>query len=308
MTEKIKQYWNSPVGKAAVAVVTALLLTIGVVIVVEDTNDDGSPDKITITVNQKSDRAPSVHPSETELEVPAPVLAEVARDEIHEDARDETPPQVSPQEAQKINNTIEKQIAVDPLPLSFPLAATSYTGCRARFVGNQSSRNGARPRQVWMHYTVSPNRPGRSDVDSITALFNNLGFQASSNFVVDRDGNCNYIVPTYRKAWTQAAANPIAISFEIINTGSEKPFMKNAGYRQVSRTIARLSTQYGIPLQLGSHGCTGARKGIVYHKMGGLCAGGHHDIRPFNLKRLIQAAKCWKQKPPKRGRCLRRVL
>jgi N-acetyl-anhydromuramyl-L-alanine amidase AmpD len=63
-----------------------------------------------------------------------------------------------------------------------------------------------------LHYTVSPNRVGWSDVNAVVAEFANPAFQASSNYVIDGEGHCAYIVRESDKAWTQAAANPFAIS------------------------------------------------------------------------------------------------
>lgn len=302
-----------PLPPPIIAILAAIVATIGIV-TITFTVDEGGKSTITVTVNEQQDRPLGGDGSETELEVPERAVEDIEASDAadHVDAADETPPAADPEQLRRIREAHDQQVAENPLELTQPLAATSYPGCRDRFVQNQSSRGGVRPRQIWMHYTVSPNRPGRSDVDGITAYFDRGSTAASSHFVVDRDGNCNYIVPTYRKAWTQAAGNPIAISFEIINTGREAPFMKAAGYRRVGRTIARLGRQYGIPLHRGSRGCSGSRKGIVQHADGGLCAGGHHDIGPFTLPKVITAAwreacKIYRKSRRSERSCLRRA-
>lgn len=307
----MNDFLKHPRVKFLLGVLVALAGAFGVTVVIGD--DGGNPNQITIVVNERDDRIPGTGDT-TEVTVPTRAVKDVAASDAadHQDAADETPPQADPDQLAKIREAHDQLVAEDPLELTQPLAATSYPGCRNRFVRNQSSRGGVKPRQIWMHYTVSPNRPGRSDVDGITAYFDRLSSAASSHFVVDRDGNCNYIVPTYRKAWTQAAGNPIAISFEIINTGRETPFMGKAGYRRVGRTIARLARQYDIPLRRGSGGCSGTRKGIVQHADGGLCAGGHHDIGPFKLAPVIRSARrenCNVHRKTKRSKraCLRKT-
>lgn len=286
--------------KQFVAGVCAVIAAAFGITIVIDFGDDGDnrPNQITITLPSTPPAAVQTgrveEPETAEVTAPKAALQQAAVSDIgdHQDQGDETPPGAPADQLEAARAQQERIQQTDPLPLSYPLAATSYTGCRNRFVKNQSSRNGVTPQQIWVHYTVSPNRPGLSDVNAITMLFDRLSFGASSHFVIDADGNCNYIVPTYRKAWTQAAANPIAISFEIINTGREGHLMRAAGYKQIGRTIARLSKQFGIPIQRGRvSGCRSLRKGIVMHKDGGQCAGGHVDVTPYSLEPVIAAAK-----------------
>jgi hypothetical protein len=95
------------------------------------------------------------------------------------------------------------------------------------FIHSYSSRHGVRPTQFWLHYTASPNIAGWGDVLSIVHYFTTV--EASSHFVIDREGNCAYIVPIEQKAWTQMAANAFGINFEIIDTGREKTYLDPAG-------------------------------------------------------------------------------
>jgi hypothetical protein len=298
--------------RVVVATLLALVGAITITITIGDDDGDGQPN-ITIVVNEQEDRVPGTGDTTT-LEVPRQAVKDVAASDAadHVDAADETPPAADPEQLAAVREAHDQQVAEDPLELTAPLAATSYPGCRNRFVRNQSSRGGVRPRQIWMHYTVSPNRAGRSDVDGITAYFDRSSTAASSHFVIDRDGHCNYIVPTYRKAWTQAAANPIAISFEIINTGRESPFMRKKGYTRTGYTIARLARQYDIPLRVGSSGCSGSKKGVVMHYNGGACAGGHHDITPFALRPVLKRARqaschLYRKSARSKRACLRRA-
>jgi N-acetyl-anhydromuramyl-L-alanine amidase AmpD len=113
-------------------------------------------------------------------------------------------------------------------------ASAGFQGCATRFVRNQSGRGGIRPQwQVW-HYTVSHNVPGWADVNSVVALFDRASSQASSNFVIDAEGHCAYIVPIEAKAWTQAAGNPFSISYEIVDYGNEPAYMGVGGVREAA--------------------------------------------------------------------------
>lgn len=205
--------------------------------------------------------------------------------------RDESPPGVSPVE---INASIKKQerlAANDQLPIVQPDAAPVQRGCRSEFVRNYSTRRGVRPREWTLHYTVSPNRPGWSDVNAVVALFNTSRSQASSNYVVDAEGHCAYIVRESDKAWTQAGGNPYSISVEIINSGHEETLAGSAGLKKVGLIISDSAKRWQIPLSRGIvAGCIPVKPGIIQHKDWGLCGGGHFDIAPFSVAPVIQAA------------------
>lgn len=184
----------------------------------------------------------------------------------------------------------QRKVPKSAHPLPTAGATQSIPGCRTSFVRNQSSRNGVRPRQFWLHYTVSHNVPGWSDVNAIVSLFNNTSYQASSHFVLDQEGNCAYIVPLESKSWTQAAANPIAVSVEIIDYGNESSLLAPAGYAKLSMILAATHSRTGLPVdRIGGAGCSGSA-GVVDHFMGGTCAGGHHDIRPISTPQRVLAA------------------
>jgi len=308
MQDRIKQFLQTTQGKVASAIIVAILAGVGITVAVTQ-NENGTT--VTITVNEQKDRAPSVGAQPTEITVPKAVVEnpEKVAPDLSKGFRDETPPGAPPAELDAAQQQQEQIQATNPLPLTFPLASTSFKGCKPLFVRNQSSRNGVTPTTFWVHYTA-----GLGTIYSLAALFDRASFQASSHFVMERSGRCGYLVPTYRKAWTQAAANPIGVSVEVINTGAQKPFMTAAGYRALGRLIARVHHQFpSIKLQRGKiSGCRSTRSGIVTHWMGGQCSGGHVDIRPYSLKPIIKAARranCnlyHKGKASKR-RCLRKV-
>ncbi|MBX5461650.1 MAG: N-acetylmuramoyl-L-alanine amidase [Steroidobacteraceae bacterium] len=264
---------------------------VGLTVVIVDSDHDGRPDgvNVVITVNQPGNGpAPPAAPEQVTVpkaavEHAARVTESNLRDEAPVEARQAAPEELEAAQAQqeRIRETQE------PLPVAG--ASAGFKGCVTRFVRNQSSRAGVRPQQHWLHYTVSGNRAGWDDVNAIVAFFNSSASQASSHFVIDREGNCAYTVPIEAKAWTQAAANPIAVSYEIINSGQEASFMDTPGYDKLRSVMRQVSQRTGIPLRRGAvSGCRVTRTGIVQHKDGGICAGGHVDITPFDIDQVVR--------------------
>lgn len=311
MTQRVKDFLKTGEGKFIVSLIVVVLASFGITVVVVDEDQNGKPEKITVTLNEKKDRAPGVGAEPTEVILPKSAVnkTDSSSNDLSPVLRDETPPGAPPQELAAAQKQQEQIQATNPLPLTFPLASTSFKGCKPLFVRNQSSRNGVTPTTFWVHYTA-----GFGTINTIAALFDRASFQASSHFVMERNGRCGYLVPTYRKAWTQAAANPIGVSVEVINTGGQKPFMTPTGDKALGNLIARVHHQFpGIKLQQGAlSGCRSTRPGIVTHWMGGQCSGGHVDIRPYSLKPIVKQARrsnCTLYRHTKKSRrqCLRRV-
>jgi hypothetical protein len=228
------------------------------------------------------------------ITAPAGDRAAVTASELgdHTDARDETPVGASRRALELGRQAQDRLAATDQLPIVTPDAAPQQRGCTTSLVRNYSTRRGVRPRLWVVHYTVSPNRPGIGDVNAVTNLFNRAAFAASSNYVIDREGHCRYIVRESDKAWTQAAANPFAISVEIINSGHEGSLISGAGLRKVGQVISDSARRWQIPLRAGAvAGCAPSRPGIVSHQMLGACGGGHVDVSPYALAPIIAAAR-----------------
>lgn len=287
----LNERWKRVVA-ALVALVVALVAALGV----ESATDD-EPDRprtsteqtqptntpptesggtTTVTVNEApGDGAPT-----TTVKVPTEAVdAAESAAEVHDDLRDETPEHAPDEALDKAQDQVEQITErLDPLPTAG--ASAGFAGCVTRFVGNQSSRGGTRP--IWQvdHYTVSPNRPGWSDVNAIVALFDRLPSKVSSHFVIDREGNCAYTVPIERNAWTNAAGNRLSVNYEIINSGREGSFMSTPGYRKLRSVKREVARRTGIRLGRGSVALT--RPGCVQHRDGGLAWGGHVDISPYD--------------------------
>jgi N-acetylmuramoyl-L-alanine amidase len=198
----------------------------------------------------------------------------------HEDLRDESPPGV-PVESVKAGLTdLDAEGKTGPRPVG---GAQNYR-CTYKPVGNQSSRNGQKPLLAVLHYTVSRNRPGTSDVYAIRNLFNSLAFGASSTYVIDFEGNCLKLMPESAKPWTQGNFNGRSISVEIIAYGDETAkqwqasrLIKNGVLASLWRDVMRRN---GLPLRLVNPvGCGVQRAGWTDHNRLE-CGNDHHDVTP----------------------------
>lgn len=277
---------------ALVTAVVALITAVGAFTFAAgidvSTHDDGKGNKsISAKFHVNDVEAGDGQPTK-ELTVPAPLANKVAAQVTDTKLKDETPAlaeQVAPGELTAAQEDAARIKATQP-PLPTAGASQGFIGCRTLFVRNQSSRHGVRPVVQVLHYTVSRNIFGWADVLSIVKFFDQASSQASSHFVIDAEGNCAYIVPVEVKAWTQAAGNPIAISYEIINYGNELTFMTSAGYAKLRSVMEQVSARTGIPMRRGH--VFPLVSGIVQHADGGYAWGGHHDIGPFPMDRVVK--------------------
>jgi hypothetical protein len=269
-------------SRKIVAALVALAAAIAGVTIAVVPGDDGTP-TITVTVDGlDAGRTP-----DRKITAPAAIVAKTAP-VLEDQLRDEAPAAATPEQL-RAARAAAAAIARTQKPLPTAGATAGFPGCRTSFVRNQSSRRGVRPQQMWNHYTVSPNVPGWADVNSVNALFDRASAQASSNFIIDSEGNCAYAVPIEAKSWTQAAANPFAISFEIIATGKERRYLQPPGLAKLANVQREVSRRTGIPMRRGRvRNCTPATTGIVQHKDGGTCSGGHVDIAPFDIGQVIR--------------------
>ena len=276
------------VGPRARAALLAVLALTGAIVVVVDLDGDGKDDIVIRVDSADRDTKPDVT-----LTIPAAAVENAEKSGVagHRAASDEAPAAASADELADAKQQQADFARDDQLP-DAPLAAPSQAGCVYRGVANQSSRGGVKPRLFVLHYTVSANRAGWDDVNAIVGLFDRPSFSASSHFVIDREGHCAYIVPETAKAWTQAAGNPVSISVEIINTGSEASLISGAGLAKLGRVISDSTKRWGIPLQVGKvSGCKVVRPGVIDHRTFGACGGGHHDVGPYTIDAPLVAAK-----------------
>lgn len=174
-----------------------------------------------------------------------------------------------------------------PGVLQGPLAAQEFPGCRTRFVRNFSSRNGATPRIIVWHQTVSRDRPGRADQDGLTALANSPRSSVSWHLLIGgRDGLCTFNVPLHMKAWTQANANPFSLGIEVQAFGDEPSYVSGPGKARLLAVTRELGRRYSIPMRRGLvQNCRPVRSGIVEHYDLGVCGGGHVDVASTRWQR-----------------------
>lgn len=209
------------------------------------------------------------------------------------DLRDKTPPTTS---------ELAKARAVAPpgapvIPQSPTFASPSTPGCKDAFVRNYSNRPaGARVLIGVLHWTGSKPIPQSTQDDlAIVRWFDTPAAQASSNYITDDDGHCYYVVPETKKAWTQAAANPWAVSDEHVNIGSLPVYPTAAGRAAVVRLIRGWHARWKIPYRHGivnQSTCVPIRSGFLAHRDLGPCGGGHPDIGvPSAVDSLIAQAK-----------------
>lgn len=270
----------APLLAAFLAAVIGITLTI----TLTDSNKDGRRDTLTIHV----DNADANQARDNTITVPIAAVDAAASSEVghHDQLRSETPPQVPLDDLAAGQAQQERFAASDQEPILAPFASDTVPGCVTRYVVNQSSRRGVAPRLFVLHETVSPNRAGWSDVNAIVALFNRPSFSASSNFVIDHEGHCAYIVNLGNKAWAQAGFNSVAVSVEMIDTATraDGSYADGAGLAKLGKVFREVHRRYpSIAAQRGAtSGCSVTRSGIVDHATLGSCGGGHVDITPWN--------------------------
>lgn len=152
-------------------------------------------------------------------------------------------------------------------------------------VRNQSSRGGAKPRLIVLHSTEGHNRPGLEDLRGLGSWFDNPNAQASSHVANDAEGNDARYVPDERKAWTQAAYNPVALSIEQIGFARQAQW-PDAQIRNTAAWIAHWAAEYGIPIREST------RHGVCSHASLGAKGGGHHDPgASYPLGRVLELAR-----------------
>lgn len=206
------------------------------------------------------------------------------------------------------HNNSERPTGQAAIPDRPPLASPSVPGCRTRLVRNYSYRNGAPVLLGVVHLTDSPPDSSWAGVNANTSWFDSSAAAASSNEIMSRAGLCNLVVPEYLKAWTQAGFNPWSVSVEVTTNEQPATFMTPAGDLALSKLIYGWHKRWGIPIRRGAvSGCRVVRSGIVQHNDLGDCGGGHSDILPYSVTRVITNARRYAAsqnvRPVDRRRC-----
>jgi N-acetyl-anhydromuramyl-L-alanine amidase AmpD len=178
--------------------------------------------------------------------------------------------------------------------LAAPATAFAVSPDYVRIVGNQSSRNGVKPRLIVLHVATdaaSPstrvvrNRPGRKDLEELGRWFDNPRSAVSSHVANDADGNDAQYVRDRRKAWTQVAFNSVSLSIEqIATTGFDRAKWMHKREPQLENTarwIAHWHRKWNIPIRKADvSGSVVVRSGVATHEQLGQAGGGHDDPGP----------------------------
>lgn len=182
--------------------------------------------------------------------------------------------------------------------LEGPLAAQYFPGCRTRFVGNFSSRNGTPVRIIVWHQTVSRER-GWASQDGLTALADRRSSGVSWALLIGRsEGRCTYTVPLTMKAWTQANANPFSVGIEVEAYGDEASYVTGEGERRLLAATREIGRRFNIPMRRGLvENCQPVRSGIVEHADLGRCGGGHVDVASTAAQRGQAESAGWNIDP-----------
>lgn len=255
------------------ALLVLLAAATGIVVAVVDTDNDGHPDRVTVTIPiDGADRDPD---RDDVLTVPKADVDQ-AVDKLEERDSELASPL---RERDDPSRTPAGQ-------LEGPLAADEIPGCRNRLVGNFSSRNATRPRVIVWHQTVSRENGWRSQ-DALTARAATRSSGVSWAALVGRSsGRCTYTVPLAMKAWTQGNANPFSVGIEVEAYGDEPSYVTGPGRRKLISITRHIGKRYGIPMRRGRVvDCRPVRSGIVEHHDLGACGGGHVDVASSRWQR-----------------------
>jgi hypothetical protein len=277
------------------AIAAALIaIVMGVTIVMVDDDGDGRADRIII------ERAPTV-PNTVGVDGPDRDAEPDTVLKLDREAREV---------AQKVQATPERYDMAGGLrgrdkapvtPQVGPLATPSFPGCQTRILPANWSGSGYAKRAVGLHYTAGLNRPGLSDMNGLTAYASSSAAGVSWHFLIDAEGHCYYQVPLSSRAWTIGNLNGPTVNIEVIGTGREATYPAGAaGQRKLSQVVRRIAKVYGFPIRVGSvSNCQVTRPGIITHWQGGSCAGGHSDIRPYDLAREVSQIAAGARPPSK---------
>lgn len=197
--------------------------------------------------------------------------------DLHEDARDETPPGVDPADIEHGAVNTEAIAQSEMIPPAEPAGAQNYS-CSQHPVVNQSGLT-HRIIGVALHFTVS----AAGSHEGVWRLFNTPSFGASSTFLWEPLTNlCWQLVPLDRKSWAQLTANSFYWSIEIVTNNLTRaqwlatPMIKQG---KLAALVADLLHKAGAPPNLVDPvGCT-FLPGVTDHSRLE-CGNTHWDVGP----------------------------
>lgn len=157
---------------------------------------------------------------------------------------------------------------------------------------NYSSRGTDDVRLIVLHTAE-----GSRTIESLGDYFAKPGIEVSSHAGADDKAEVigEYVKPEH-KAWTQANANPIAVSLELCGFAAwpESEWLKHPRMLEnCAKWIAEEAERFSIPVvRLSPAGAKGSGRGICQHVDLGGWGGGHHDCGAgFPMAQVIEMAQ-----------------
>lgn len=263
-----------------IAGLVALALVVVLVFVVVVAGDDATPERDTVTVT-----APPAVPVAVGVDGPDADVQPDTAIKLDREAREVNQNATKTPERFDLSGDLRGKDNTPVAKHTGPLATPNFPGCTTRMLSTNWSNRVSTVKGVGIHYTAGGNRPGLSDMNGLTAYANSPSAGVSWHFLIDQEGHCYYSVPIGKKAWTIGNLNSETVNIEVVGRGSEpRLFTTDASARKLGQVVRRLGRVYGFPMRLGAvRNCKVTRSGIITHWMGGGCAGGHHDIRPYDI-------------------------
>jgi len=157
---------------------------------------------------------------------------------------------------------------------------------------NYSSRGGSGVRLIVLHTAE-----GARTIESLGSFFGSSSAGVSSHAGADDKPNTiGEYVKRSNKAWTQANANPVAVSIELCGfiswSRSEWENQHKEMLNNCAKWIAEEAKQYGIPIvKLNSSQAQGSGRGVCQHRDLGSWGGNHSDCgNNFPMDDVIRKA------------------
>lgn len=159
-----------------------------------------------------------------------------------------------------------------------------------RYVHNNRSRLGIKPRLIILHTTEGYNRSGTSDLTSLASWFNGPE-KLSAHYGVDQQGNSVRMVPDDRVAYAAGTVyNSISLNIEQVafaDRTSKQQWIRDHHLQlyRVAAILADWHEKYNIPLKFSRF------RGVCEHKhISGVW--GHHDCgKGYPLEYVITWAQ-----------------
>lgn len=158
---------------------------------------------------------------------------------------------------------------------------------------NKSSRQGSQVRLIVLHTAE-----GARTYQELGTFFGKTSSGVSSHVGIDDTlGTIGEYVSRPNKAWTQANANPYAVSAELCAFASWSKTtwqIHQTMLQNTSRWIAEEAVHFGIPITrlTASQAQDGKSKGVCQHVDLGALGGGHWDCGPnFPMDNVLYMAK-----------------